>query len=345
MKSLFKLFVLMLVLSGCSQVAPPHWQMKGVILHVDDLKTMDWPTLAHENGINTIGTHMHPGQVLEFIYSEKGQAFIEGCRKYGIAVEHQIHAMSELLPREMFEQDPEMFRMNSQGERTADWNCCVHSEKALDIIAARAAEFAALLPADNHRYYFWLDDGMETCCCPKCREYSVSEQALIIENRMIEAIRKVDPQAKLAHLCYFNSMPAPVKVKPVEGIFLEFAPFDRTWNRPLADKDALGELNSASGLTHADMIRYLEDNLKVFSAEDAVILEYWLDVSLFSRWKKPAVRLPWNREVFESDVKTYKGYGLRNVTSFAVYMDSTYFRKYPDTSCLKEYADILSAEK
>ena len=90
------------------------------------------------------------------------------------------------------------------------------------------------------------------------------------------------------------------------------------------------------------IMQYLEDNLKVFPAEDAVILEYWLDVSLFSRWTKPAVQLPWKREVFEADVDTYAGYGIRNVTSFAVYMDSTYFNRFPDTSCLKEYADKLS---
>lgn len=342
MKSIFKLLALILVLSGCSQAVQPHWQMKGLVLHVDDLSTVDWPKLAHENGINTIGTHIFPGQVLEFIQSESGQAFLEGCRKYGIDVEHQLHAMSELLPRELFEQDPEMFRMNKEGERVRDFNCCVHSEKALDMIASKAAEFAKLLPASNHRYYFWLDDGKETCYCPKCREYSVSEQALIIENRMIEAIREVDPQAKLAHLCYYNSMDAPVKVKPADGIFLEFAPIDRNWDYPLTAKETTSLLNE-SGITHAQILKYLEDNLKVFPAEDAVILEYWLDVSLFSRWKKPAVQVPWNREVFESDVETYAGYGLRNVTSFAVYMDSEYFSKYPDTSCLKEYADILSA--
>lgn len=341
MKKILKLFVLLSILSGCVQEPQSQWQMKGVVLHVDDLNTMDWPKLAHESGINTIGTHMHPGQVIEFIQSENGQRFLEGCRKYGIEVEHQIHAMSELLPRELFAEDPEMFRMNKNGERTPDFNCCAHSEKALEIIAAKAAEFAAILPSDNHRYYFWLDDGKETCYCPKCREYSVSEQGLIIENKMIESIRKVDPEAKLAHLCYSNSLSAPVKVKPADGIFLEFAPIDRNWERPLTDKDALAFQGNLD-LTNGEIIQYLEDNLEVFSAEDAVILEYWLDVSLFSRWTKPAVKLPWNREVFESDVDTYAEYGIRNVTSFAVYMDSTYFKRFPDTNYLKEYTDKLS---
>ena len=79
--------------------------------------------------------------------------------------------------------------------------------------------------------------------------------------------------------------------------------------------------------------------MKVFPVETAIVLEYWLDVSLFSRWKKPAVKLSWNKEIFESDLATYAKYGLKNVTTFAVYMDSTYFKIYPDKSYLKEYGE------
>lgn len=326
--------------AGCKENNSPLQPMRGVVLNVVDLGTVDWPRLAHENGINTIGTHVNPGEVLEFIRSERGQVFIEECRKYGICVEHQLHAMSELLPREMFTEDPSMFRMNSEGVRSQDSNCCVHSEKALETIASNAAEFARLLPADNHRYYFWLDDGKETCQCPECSQFTASEQALIIENRMIKAIREVDPEARLAHLAYANTLSAPEKVKPAEGIFLEFAPFFRTWSKPLADTSATsGNINFP--MTHGDNLRHLENNLKVFTAKDAVVLEYWLDVSLFSGWTKPAVRLPWNREVFRSDIDTYRSYGLNNFTSFAVYMDSSYFSRFPQTDCLKEYGNGL----
>lgn len=342
--SVFVTIIFAAFAAGCTPAAPQHQPMRGVVLDVVDLGTVDWPELAHENGINTIGTHVNPGQVLEFIQSEKGQAFLADCRKYGITVEHQLHAMSELLPRELFAEDSTMFRMNNDGRRTDDFNCCVHSEKALDMIAAKAAEFARLLPADNHRYYFWLDDGKETCKCPECRQYTASEQALILENRMIEDIRKVDPYARLAHLAYANTLSAPVKVKPADGIFLEFAPFYRTWSKPLSDTSAIS-VNINFDMTHGDNLRYLEDNLKVFSAEDAVVLEYWLDVSLYSGWKKPAVELPWNREVFESDIDTYSSYGLKNFTSFAVYMDSSYFRRFPQTGHLKEYSHKIRSVK
>ena len=193
--------------------------------------------------------------------------------------------MGALLPRELFSEDSTMFRMDKHGHRVPDFNCCPHSEKALEIIASNAAKFAEALPATNHRYYFWLDDNSEPCYCPECKELSASDQALIIENRMLESIRKVDPEATLAHLAYQATLPPPVKVKPSEGIFLEFAPIERQWDRPLTDLDAPGRKGRMS---HREAIGYLEDNLKVFPAETAVVLEYWLDVSRASGWKKPA---------------------------------------------------------
>ena len=133
-------------------------------------------------------------------------------------------------------------------------------------------------------------------------------------------------------------MEPPVKVKPSEGIFLEFAPIERQWDRPLSDLDAPGRKGRMS---HKEVIRLLDANLKVFPAETAVVLEYWLDVSLASGWKKPAVGLPWHPDVFIQDLEVYKQRGIGNVTSFAVYMDSTYFSVFPSMECLRDYGTIL----
>ena len=318
------------------------WQMRGVVLSTNELSEVDWPALAAQNGINTIGTHITPSEVLAFLNSDEGRFFTEACRQYGITVEHQLHAMGELLPRELFAQDPELFRMDSSGVRTPDFNCCVHSEKALDIIAANAARLAGVLKPGNHRYYFWLDDNAPVCCCSLCKPFSPSEQALIVENRMLKAIRKVDPQARLAHLAYSHFMDPPRQVQPEEGIFLEFAPIYRSWDVPLVVEDAL--CPRGYPVTNGDNLRWLESNLEVFDAEDAVVLEYWLDVSLFSRWKRPAVELPWHPEVCGSDLATYASYGIHHVTSFAVYMDKDYFKRFPSTKPIEEYGALLAGK-
>ena len=322
---------------SCTHKSSKEWfQMRGVVLSVDDLRTLDWPRLAAENGINTIGTHIFPDQVVEFVRSDEGKRFLQECERYGINIEHQLHAISALLPRELFDEDSTMFRMQD-GQWVRDFNLCVSSPKALDIVAANALYYSQLLPASNHRYYYWMDDGPPMCACTECSQYSDSEQALIVENRILQELRTLDPQAQVAHLAYHNTLSAPIKVKPRDGVFLEFAPFYRDWQSPLSDEAAEGR-----GMTHGENLLHLEENLKVFPAETAVVLEYWLDVSLFSGWKKPAIQLPWNHSVFASDLDTYRNLGIRNVTSFAVYIDSAYVAAYPDLSFLKEYGEAFS---
>ena len=338
------LTIIPVLVISCKPTKENGVPMRGVVLNVEDISSMDWPALALECGINTIGTHITPSQVADFISSDSGKQFMNDCQKYGINVEHQLHAMSDLLPRNLFTEKPELFRVDKKGERNPDFNCCAHSEEALAIIAQKASEYARILPATNHRYYFWLDDTGDVCHCQHCREYSASEQALIIENRMLKAIRKVDPLATLAHLAYRNTLVAPQKIKPEKGIFLEFAPFFRSWDRPLSDIDAKHTANATRELsmTHQENLKYLKDNLEVFPSETAVVLEYWLDVSLFSDWKKPAAILPWNHAVFQDDLDTYHKYGIQNITSFAAFMDSSYFVRFPETrDILKEYGGLV----
>jgi hypothetical protein len=338
-------FVLLAIASltvfACTQ--KPYFEMRGVVLGVNDLETLDWPKLAYENGINTIGTHIRPLQVAEFIRSEKGKKFLADCEKYGICVEHQLHAMGELLPRELFAQDSTMFRMNEEGKRVSDCNFCVHSQKALDIVAGNALHYTRLLPSGNHRYYYWMDDYAPVCVCRECSGYSASDQALIVENRIIRELRKHDPEAQLAHLAYGPTYAAPHRVKPEEGIFLEFAPINyRSWEKPFAEEQ--GEAK--------ELMQHLKDNLTVFPVETAVILEYWLDESQFMRMERAKgekgkfvngrVKLPWTKEVFESDLDTYASLGIRNVTTFAVYFDDKYLEVYStDIQFLKEYGEGL----
>ena len=120
--------------------------------------------------------------------------------------------------------------MNEKGERTADANCCVHSERALEIIAGGAAAIGRALRPTTGRYFYWGDDGKPWCSCPKCRELSPSEQALVVENRICRRLREADPEAQLAHLAYVNSLSPPRKVKPDQGVFLEYAPIRRRYD-------------------------------------------------------------------------------------------------------------------
>jgi hypothetical protein len=178
------------------------------------------------------------------------------------------------------------------------------------------------------------------CRCPKCRGLSDSDQALILENAMLGALRQIDPRATLAHLAYANTYRAPAEVKPAEGIFLEFAPIHRNHDVPFSQRDA-----RFGAYTHGQLLDHLDANLQVLGSGGAQALEYWLDESRFLRHLKPPrperVRIPWNREVFRQDLQTYARRGIRHVTSFAVQVDGAYVRLFGPPP-LNEYGEDLS---
>lgn len=312
----------------------PFFLTRGVVLTTPDLSTLDWPGRAARAGLTTIGTHVTPGEVSRFVQSDKGREFLAQCRERGINVEHELHAMSDLLPRELFGKDPSMYRMNEQGQRSPDYNCCVHSPRAVEIVCENVVKYAELLRPTTGRYFYWIDDGKPMCRCPRCRVYSDSEQALILENEMLRALREIDSRASLAHLAYARTMEAPMQVKPEPGIFLEFAPIGRTWSEPISHREA------KEGL-HGRYLDWLDANLSVFGRGTAQVLEYWLDVSLFSSWKRDAKKkLPWRRDVFLQDLAAYAERGIRHITSFAVYVDDDYVRQYGEPP-LDEYGEGL----
>ena len=241
--------------------------------------------------------------------------------------------MKELLPRSLFGKTPELFRMNDKGERTPDANCCVHSGQALEIICENAVAIARALPPTTGRYFYWGEDGQPWCQCQKCRGLSPSEQALVIENRMWHALRTLDPKAQVAHLAYSNTLSPPKQVKPAEGIFLEYAPISRRYDLAYERQQ---------GPKHRDGLPALDANLEVFPKGTAQAMEYWLDVSRFSRWRRPAVKLPWNRKVFLADLETYRKRGIRHVTTFAAWIDAEYQQRFGDLGFLEEYGEGLS---
>lgn len=317
---------------------------RGIVLSVDDLLTLDWPLLAHQANLTTIATHVTPMQVSEYIKSDKGQQFLADCKKYNIQVEHELHAMHDLLPRGLFAKDPTMFRMNDKGDRVADFNCCVHSRDGISIITENAVKYSKVLHSTTGRYFYWIDDASPMCRCNQCRELTDSEQALVIENAIIRALRNQIPGASVAHLAYQHTMVPPKNIKPEKGIFLEFAPIVREWNKPLSDRKAGAEgkyEDRVRRITHGECLDVLAANLEVFPKETAQALEYWLDVSLQSKWTKPAVKLSWYPEVCKSDVETYIQAGISNITTFAVYVDAAYKNKYKNLNFIKEYGRIL----
>jgi hypothetical protein len=251
-------------------------------------------------------------------------------------VEYELHAMRDLLPRTLFDKDKNLFRMNEKGERTPDANLCLHSRQALEIVLENAVTMSRTFRPTTSRYFLWGDDGKPYCRCPQCAVLSDSDQALILENHLLDALRTQDAKAQVAHLAYALTLSPPSQIKPKPGVFLEYAPIRRRYDLPFA---------SENDPTQRSHLEALDANLAVFGSEGAQALECWLDVSKFSGWKKPAKKLPFNGNAFVADLNAYAQRGIRHITTFAVFIDADYVARYGELAVLDEYGAGLLLHK
>lgn len=282
---------------------------------IDRCVTLGIPTLA----LHPVGGWRSPftmAAMLDALETPGYRALIDEAIDRGLTVEYEMHAARFFLPKSMFETHPTWFRMNEQGERTPDMNCCATNAEALDYIATRAAEAARRLYRSSHRYFFWMDDAHDAFChCEKCSKYSSSDQQMIIMNRILTELKKYDPDARLAYLAYYGTLTPPSRVMPDEGIFLEYAPIDRDHHAALSDETS--EKNVSQN-------RHLPALLDFFGKEDAKVLDYWLDNSLFSDWKKPPKPFTPDTAVIGMDFEYYSNLGFRDLSTFACYLGEDY---------------------
>ena len=297
-------------MNTCSLLIHPHELSKSWI---DRMVKNKIPTIA----LHPVGgpkSHENLKDLIERCKTKEFQSLIDYAYENGLNVEYEMHSMSYLLPRELFEKKPEWFRINKDGVRSSDWFCCAHNDEALDYIAERAAELAKSLYRSTDRYFFWLDDSRDSACyCDKCKGMSASDQQLKILNHILRRLKQDNPNAKLAYLAYFECLQPPVNVKPEKDIFVEFAPFDRDYHKPIEGNNQ-GET--------------LSELLKTFGKDTAKILDYWYDNSLYSNYKKPPKEFSADVPVIEADFAYYRKLGFEDISSFACYFGDDYTELY-----------------
>ena len=312
-------------------------ERRGMVIHPHELDD-NWLDEFAALGLNVLGLHpvggaesdAHVQQMLE--RQAQMQPLLDRARAMGITVEYEMHALSYLMPRSLFAEHPTWFRQNAAGERTADFNICAGSREGLDHLGTRAAELARLLPAENHLYYFWLDDVANySCHCAHCRVLSPSDQQMIIVNAIQRGIRTVDPQACVAYLAYVDTLHTPTQIRPDDGVFLEYAPFRRRLDHPIDDASYPENVSERAGL---------EQLLAFFGRKNAKVLDYWTDNSLLSGWKYPPQPFSLRADVMRRDVEFYHRLGFESITAFGCYLGKDYADLHgkPD---LTAYGDIL----
>lgn len=304
----------------------------SMIIHPEEL-SRTWIDKLAAAGIDKLGIHPVGGAgtaakslaaLVEQMQTEDYRSLIDYARACGLAVEYEMHAAEYLMPTELFSEHPEYFRMNAAGERTPFCNFCVSEPHALALFAERAAALADALYGSEENYYFWMDDGYDLHChCPKCRALSPSDQQLCALNAMLREIKKKRPHARMAYLAYMDCILPPVSVAPEEGIFLEYAPFEKY--------TAKGEDAPERIAREREMLAKLT---AFFKNEPTKVLEYWYDNSLLSGWKKPPRPFVLEKERMEAEIVDYRRLGFEEIASFACFLGEDYRALYGEVDIL-----------
>lgn len=317
---------------------------RGIVINVSDCTEHFASRLEMLHGkLNVLGIHPEGGlsahismeECIRYLDSHDWAVFKNRMNKAGIAVEFEMHALSWILSRDMFESHPDWFRMEEDGSRSPEFNCCASNADALDYIKERSASLAKIFHPDTDNYYFWIDDVANAACkCERCRQLSASDQALIIYNAIAEGLAAVNPRARESYLAYFATLPVPTKTKKRDNVFLEFAPLARDFDVSIFDE---------SREKNYSQVKSLPALLDFFGRDNAKVLEYWMDNSMFSGWKRPPKKFELCGDTCREDVRRYRELGFDSITSFGCFLGDDYSELYGDAD-LSEYAEILASE-
>jgi len=144
------------------------------------------------------------------------------------------HILPSFVPRELFEEHADYFRMNEKGERIADHNFCPNSG-AIEVLKDNVERFFAELPEITY-FHVWADDlaGGGWCHCPKCNHLSPQDQNMLAMNAAAEVLARVNPKAALALLAYHDTAQVPA-IPPASNLFLFHAPRERCYRHAFDD--------------------------------------------------------------------------------------------------------------
>ena len=303
----------------------------SMLIHPDEI-SKKWIDKLANAGVGVLGIHPVGGKraaaalsdLVDTAKTPRFRSLIDYAKSLGLEIEYEVHAAGYLMPRELFATHPEYFRVNKEGQRSADWNFCVSNPSALELFAKRAAKLASDLYGSSKNYYFWMDDGRGfKCHCPKCRELSASDQQLIAVNAMLSEIKKTEPNAKMAYLAYMDSITVPSRVSAEKGVFLEYAPFEKY--------TAKGDGAAERIAIERKMIVPL---MEFFHGEPCKVLEYFYDNSMFSGWKKPPAKFTLDEAKMRNEIKDYIELGFEYMSTFACFLGEDYESLYGDVSII-----------
>lgn len=282
---------------------------------------VEWAARARLSAvfIHTIGRGPALGACRLRSWRARRKAILPLIAARGLDVELGGHHLSDLLPRRLFRERPELFRHNGR-RRTPDANFCPSHPDTQAILRERGAAFFRAYP-EAQVYHLWPDDllGGGWCACPRCAGLAPADQALLATNTLAEALAELRPDARVSYLAYHDTEQAPRRLTPHPQVELLFAP------RPRSYAQGIGEPRSPINQAYAQR---LAENLELFERPPtadhqplppsdsrpssavggrASVFEYYLDGILFKSSIPPLA------ETIAADMAHYRAAGVGRV--------------------------------
>lgn len=220
------------------------------------------------------------------------------------------HWLPGLLPRDLFKDHPEYFRMEN-GKRTNDLNMCASNPEAIEIMARNAQPHIDYMKGFSRpeTLHLWADDIFTGgwCSCEKCKDLSGSDQLLQVLDNLSDKL-SFDGGIRIADIAYHGSIYAPSKTTAGKRVRMMYAARERCYRHPLDGCP-----------TNRRYLEYLKDDLKVLP-DGAEVFDYLQDLILFRFMAVPL------HPVIGKDIKIYKKLGVNGVFAhaFETYSDWAY---------------------
>ncbi|MHB0999165.1 MAG: DUF4838 domain-containing protein [Armatimonadota bacterium] len=312
----------------------PAIRRRGMLMASRPVEPLiDYVDFLAKNGFNFVFLYL-TSNMSEDLMTRLASAM--GDREMGL--DYGGHWLPGLLPRDLFKEHPEYFRMEN-GKRTNDLNMCASSPEAIEIMAKNLQPQIDSFK-DFTRFetlHLWADDifGGGDCSCEKCKDLSGSDQLLKIVNDLTEKLELGD-DLKIADIAYHGSVYPPTKIKASKNLRLMFAGRERCYRHALDGCDA-----------NRRYLEYLKGNLKAMP-DGSEVFDYLQDLILFRFMAVPL------HPIIGKDAKIYKDTGVDGVFAhaFETYSDWAYgpnayilgkalWRGEGDTADMDEYCTAV----
>ena len=228
--------------------------------------------------------------------------FKEHFKKRGITHWGGGHVIPKLLPHDLYDSNPDYFRMDQAGERVTNGNFCSSNKNALELACQNAVTLLDKNP-DWENLNIWGEDVLSGswCHCSDCSDLTPVDQYLTICNAIAEAVEKSGKNVEVECIAYHDSVSPDTSVTPHPNLRLLWAPRERAYRWSHDDPDS--ELNR----WHS---KHLKSWQEMVGGRNIDFFEYWGDCLLFRSYP---MSIP---HVLAGDLRYYHSLGAENWAIF-----------------------------